>query len=313
MNLRQLTYFICIARTGSFSSAADTLHVAQSALSRHMRELEEELGGPLLERSQRGVSLSDSGKVLFGRAQFILSQLEEARVEVLAHNRELFGTVRLMMPSSLGPILLQPLVSRFLGKFPKVHLDYSEGLWDDAVNRLQTGSVDVAIMSGNKTSDYIEFQALAHEQMTFVARDGDPLVERKSIAVDALIGLPLMMPAASLGSFQRAAPHIAEKLQVSLFVESAPAIRSLTESGHGYAVVPNSVLLGNLENRRIKGIPIEGLEVLRMVGTLKGRPKSRGTRELIAAIQAEFDNFIDAGLMRAPSFPLDEALRLESA
>lgn len=312
MNLRQLTYFVYIARTGSFNAAANTLHVAQSALSRHMRELEEELGGPLLERGQRGVSLSDAGKVLFDRAQFILSQVEEARVEVLAHNKELFGTVRLMMPSSIGPILVQPLVNRFLGKFPKVHLDYSEGLWDDAVNRLQTGSVDVAVMSGTKTSDYIEFQALAHEQMVFVGRVGDPLVERNSIPIDAIVGLPLMMPAAALASFQRTAPHIAEKLQVNLFVESAPAMRSLTESGHGYAVVPNSVLLGNLEGRKIKGVPIEGLEVLRMVGTLKGRPKSRGTRELIAAIQAEFNNFIDAGLMRAPSLPIEEALRLES-
>jgi len=65
------------------------------------------------------------------------------------------------------------------------------------------------------------------------------------------------------------------KLHVSIFVESAPAIRPLVESGHAYAVVPRSVTLGKLESRNIKGIPIEHLEVLRQIGTLRSRPKSR--------------------------------------
>jgi len=114
MNLRQLSYFVCIAESGTFSAAADALHVAQSALSRHVKELEEELGGALLDRGSRGVTLSDSGKVLFERAKFILSQFEEAGSEVRAHNKELTGTVRLMAPSSIGQVLFEPLVDRFL-------------------------------------------------------------------------------------------------------------------------------------------------------------------------------------------------------
>ena len=98
MNLRQLSYFVRIAERGSFSAAADSLHVAQSALSRHVKELEDELGGALLDRGSRGVTLSDSGKVLFERARFILSQFEDAGSEVRAHNKELTGTVRLMLP-----------------------------------------------------------------------------------------------------------------------------------------------------------------------------------------------------------------------
>jgi LysR family nitrogen assimilation transcriptional regulator len=300
MNLRQINYFICIAQTGSFSAAADTLHVAQSALSRHMRDLEYELGGVLFDRGPRGVTLSDSGKVLFSRAKFILLQLEEARTEVLAHNKEVSGTVRLMAPSSIGQILFQPLVDRFLGQFPKVFLDFSEGLWHDSVNRLQSGTVDIAIMGETRTSEYIEFEPLAYEQMILLGRDADPLVRDKSIPVDALAGLPLLMPEMTLEVIRRFAPQLSEKLRVTIFVESAPVIRSFTESGHGYAVVPSSVLLGTLEKRKIKGVPIEGLEVLRQIGTLRGRPKSRGMQELTAAIRHAFDGFIGAGLMRSP-------------
>lgn len=300
MNLRQLAYFVRIAESGSFSAAADALHVAQSALSRHIKELEEELGGALLDRGSRGVSLSDSGKVLFERAKFILSQLEEAGTEVRAQNKELTGTVRLMAPSSIAQVLFEPLVDRFLRQFPKVRLGLSEGLWDDAANRLRTGAVDLAIM-GSATSDYIELEPLAREQMVLVGKVGDPLVAKSSIAIGNLAGLPLLMPEATLETITRFAPNVPSKLEVNIFVESAPAIRALVAAGRGYAVVPTSVLLGKLENRLIAGVPIRGLEIMRQVGTLRGRPKSRAMRELVGAIREEFAEFISAGVMTSPT------------
>jgi len=300
MNLRQLSYFVCIAESGTFSAAADALHVAQSALSRHVKELEEELGGALLDRGSRGVTLSDSGKVLFERAKFILSQFEEAGSEVRAHNKELTGTVRLMAPSSIGQVLFEPLVDRFLGQFPKVRLELSEGLWNDAASRLRTGAVDLAIM-GSATSDYIELEPLAREQMVLVGKVGDPLVTKPSVAVGALAGLPLLMPELTLETIRRFAPDVSSKLEVRIFVESAPAIRALVAAGRGYAVVPKSVLLGRLESRMIAGVPIRGLEIMRQIGTLRGRPKSRAMRELVAAIREEFANFIGAGVMASPA------------
>ena len=88
MNLRQLSYFVSIAESGTFSAAADALHVAQSALSRHVKELEEELGGALLDRGSRGVTLSDSGKVLFERAKFsphaVGPSMKDDAIEALA-------------------------------------------------------------------------------------------------------------------------------------------------------------------------------------------------------------------------------------
>lgn len=300
MNLRQLTYFVRIAQTGSFNGAADTLHVAQSALSRHMKDLEEELGGALLDRGPHGVTLSDSGEVLFDRAKFILSQLEEARSEVLAHNRELMGFVRLMTPSSIGQLLFEPLVDRFLGQFPKVRLELTEGLWNDAENRLRTGAVDVAVMSGAWKSDYIELEPLALEQMILIGGAGDPLIRAKSIALDDLAGLALMMPEMSLERIRSIAPRLFTKLDVRIFVESAPAIRALVAAGHGYGVVPNSVLLGTLESRKLAGVSIRDFEVLRQLGTLRGRPKGRAVRELVAVIRSEFEGLILAGLMRRP-------------
>jgi len=299
MNLRQLSYFVTIAERGSFSAAADALHVAQSALSRHIKELEDELGGALLDRGSRGVTVSDSGKVLLERAKFILSQFEEAGSEVRAHNKELTGVVRLMVPSSIGQVLFEPLVDRFLGRFPKVRLELSEGLWNEAANSLRAGAVDLAVMS-SATSDYIDLEPLAREQMVLVGTASDPLLGKASVGVRALAGLPLLMPRSTLEALKRFEPKLAPDLEVKIFVESAPAIRALVASGRGYAVVPISVLLGKLETRPIASVPIRGLEILRQIGTLRGRPKSRAMQELVTAMREEFANLIGAGVLVSP-------------
>ena len=102
MDLRQLRYFVAVAERGGFGAAASALNVAQSALSRHIRVLEEELGGALLVRGTRGVSVTESGKVLLDRGRWLLGSLDDIKAEVQTENREPSGTVRLGAPSSLA-------------------------------------------------------------------------------------------------------------------------------------------------------------------------------------------------------------------
>jgi len=105
MDLRQLRYFTAIAEQGSFSHAANSLNVAQSALSRHVQALEADLGGPLFERGARGVTLSEAGRTLFERARFILAEVESARAEATAKNKALTGILRFGAPSSFANVL----------------------------------------------------------------------------------------------------------------------------------------------------------------------------------------------------------------
>ena len=196
-------------------------------------------------------------------------------------------TVRLLVPSSIAQVLFDPLLERFLKQHPKVRLELSEGLWGDAASRLLSGAVDIAVMGGARKSEYIDLEPLASEQMILVGRASDPVVSNKSIPVTALAGLPLLMPAMTLERLRQFAPDLTQKLDVSVYVESAPAIRALAASGWGYAVVPQSVLLGRIERRSIKGVPIRGFETLRQIGMLRGRPISRAMQELTAALRAE--------------------------
>ena len=93
MDLRQLRYFVAVAERGGFAAAASALNIAQSALSRHVKELERELGGALLERGARGVTVTESGKVLLARGRWLFGTIDDIKAEVRTENREPSGTV----------------------------------------------------------------------------------------------------------------------------------------------------------------------------------------------------------------------------
>src|ERR1700743_4025430 len=108
MDLRQLRYFVAVAERGGFGTAASARNVAQSALSRHVKQLEHELGGSLLERGARGVAATESGKVLLARARWLLRTVDDIKAEVRTENREPSGTGRLGAAPGLPRVPLCP-------------------------------------------------------------------------------------------------------------------------------------------------------------------------------------------------------------
>ena len=106
MDNRQLRYFAKVIETGNLTRAAAALHVAQSAVSMHMRHLEEELGVALLVRSRAGVKPTAHGQLLFEHALTILRQFEQARQEVVSLGKEPHGEVALGIPATVAPVLV---------------------------------------------------------------------------------------------------------------------------------------------------------------------------------------------------------------
>src|SRR6201994_3053368 len=119
MDLRQLRYFVAVAERGGFGAAASALNVAQSALSRHIKQLEHELGGDLLERGARGVAVTESGKVLLARGRWLLGAVDDVKAEVRTENREPSGTVRLRGPPNAAEVPCGPVAEVFVRRLPR--------------------------------------------------------------------------------------------------------------------------------------------------------------------------------------------------
>src|SRR5215831_17765860 len=176
MDLRQLRYFVTVAERGGFGAAASALNVAQSALSRHVRLLEHELGGTLLERGARGVSVTESGKLLLARGRWLLGAFDDVKAEVRTENREPSGTVRLGAPSSLADILYAPLAKIVVERFPRVRLEMSEGLTEAMCDRLLRAELDIAIVTMPQPNDHLDYETLMIEQLFLIGPARDTLL-----------------------------------------------------------------------------------------------------------------------------------------
>ncbi len=118
MDLRQLRYFVAIIQCGSITRASMQLNVAQPALSLHIRNMEADLGVPLLFRTSQGVQPTEAGQILMRNAQLILAQFEQAQADIKGSMDEPAGVVRMGLPSSICHILGVPLILSARRQYP---------------------------------------------------------------------------------------------------------------------------------------------------------------------------------------------------
>lgn len=123
MNLNDLSLFIRVVETGSFTAAADTLNVQKSTISRRIAQLEDSLGVRLIQRTTRKLKLTPEGRELFDRSQSLISQLELVRDEIAADSNELRGRLRMTMPTELGVLMMSDVVASFIAQHPQLEVD----------------------------------------------------------------------------------------------------------------------------------------------------------------------------------------------
>jgi DNA-binding transcriptional LysR family regulator len=146
VELRQLRYFVTVAEELHFSRAAARLHLAQSALSAQIRRLEAEIGGPLLVRSTRRVTLTPAGEALLSEGRAILAATDGALARVAALAR---GEQRAMVIGALGPVpgsVLSPLLARFGARWPQVRVEVRAMDFSEGVHGLRNGRIDLAFL-----------------------------------------------------------------------------------------------------------------------------------------------------------------------
>lgn len=301
MDLRQLRTFVAIAETGSFSAAAASLRIAQSALSRQMQALEQACRGPLMERGARGIALTEAGELLLIRARYLLSEAARAVTEVSELNGEPSGLVRLAAPPSFGDILYPVLAAEVMGRLPRVHLELREALTDPALLSLRQGALDLAVISAPEPDQRIDYTPLCAEPMILTGRAGDPLFSTPSVPLRVLLDLPLILPVGSgwlnvvrkrlgaRGDFARSRARVR--------VQSPAPIKAMIKAGLGYGVLPASAVQQELTEGALSGAPIEEFALLRVLAVPRDRPLGRAALAVAEMIRTETAAIVQAGAL----------------
>lgn len=192
MDLRKLEIFTAVAREGSFSAAAEQLHMAQPAVSIAVRKLEESLAVSLFDRSGRSTSLTAEGAELLTRAEAILQQ-----VQALSHTagnlRNLLqGELRLACPSMLATYFLPDLLSDFLALHPGLTAAVTQAGTGEIEEMLLQDEIEIGVTSARHHPE-LEILPLIEEQMVVCVAQDHPWAERKKLRIKDLHQVPMVV------------------------------------------------------------------------------------------------------------------------
>ncbi len=303
MDLKQVRYFLTVAEKGSISAAASVLHVAQSAISRQVRLLEEELGGPLFHRSITGVALTDSGQMFMERARFILREVESATQDVSnfhrgirGFHRDVRGSVRMSSAPTVGQALHGLLALDFRHRFPQVRLQLTESPTDDALHRLSAGIIDMAIVSDPGNQEHTLFTPLMQQEIALFCSPRSRLASRASVCAHELRKLPIIISVGLRHSLE--AQHGA--MQPVILIDGTEGAAQLARKDLGVAIMPSSVVRTSSIWQDLVAVPIRDFTVTRMLAVAKGRPLSLAARVFRSAIEQQIEQCIADGLFLPP-------------
>lgn len=243
MTPRQLKYFVEIARSGSITTAAATLHIAQPALSHHIAAMEEELGVVLLQRHARGVRLTIEGQRLFDRAASILRQMERLREDVRDAASEFRGVVRACIVGSIAPVLVVPLYRLIEERAPAVQLQLTTAMSHEAQMLVEARRVDLALLPTASEMSKLEFRPAYEEDFCLFGTREQMGDTTGDILFREIGDRPLAEPDREHDLrklIERTAVGLGRPLNVRYEVNSPDLLRSLVCGGQAFFVMPRN-------------------------------------------------------------------------
>ncbi|ANZ38052.1 LysR family transcriptional regulator [Lentzea guizhouensis] len=246
MELRQLEYFVAVVEEGSFTRAAERVHVAQPGVSAQIRRLERELGHDLLDRSGRAVTVTDVGAAVLPLARAALRSVESARRTVEELAGLVRGVVRAGMVVSCGVMDLPELLSKFHAAHPGVEITLTEANSDELISSLVDGRLDLALVGYvGEAPAGLSVRVLADEPLVAAVSAADPWYGRESVTLEELLSRGLI--SLPVGTGLRGALDAAcgpRRPRIAFEASAPPMVITLAQRGLGPAVLASSMVSG---------------------------------------------------------------------
>jgi LysR family nitrogen assimilation transcriptional regulator len=301
MNLRQLQYFVEVSELESVTRAAERLHVAQPALTRHMRTLERDLGVRLFARSGRGITLTNAGVVFRDRVRTVLRELDRARIEVRALSRSPGGRIDFGMPLSISQALTRLLVERVRDELPGVALRIIDGWTGFIIEWLLRGRLDLGVIYDyTLKSDVLRTEPLAAEEQFLVCAPDSPLAARERISLAEVAGLPLAVPSREHGlriAIEQIMQTIGCAPRVHTELESIVGLKQLAQGGGVYTILPRGEMPEELIAGRLRIVGIVDPPIHRTLylAWSNERPFTPQMQAVLVIAKRETARLVDSG------------------
>jgi DNA-binding transcriptional LysR family regulator len=264
VTLRQLRTFKTVADLTSFSLAAQRLKLSQPSVSYQVKELEEALGLPLLDRLGKRVQLTEAGHLLYGYARRMLDTLDEATVAVEEMRGIQRGSLRVGASTTVGIYLLPAALGAFKKLHPGLVISLEIGTRARVQEMVLNNELDLAVIGPASKDPELTIVPFLSDELVVVAPAGHALAGKKGLSLKDLQDEPFIMREATSGSrwsLEKEARKAGAKLVAAMELGSNGAIKHAVESGLGLAVISRyacalELASGRLVELHVRGFPI---------------------------------------------------------
>jgi DNA-binding transcriptional LysR family regulator len=297
MNLNHLFLFRAVAEAGSFSRAAESVHVSQPAISMQVAELEAQLDLTLFHRLPRGVKLTAAGQLLFGYAQRLGALADEAQ-RAMAELKGLHrGRLSIGASTTIGVYLLPDLLGEYRRRYPEIDLQFDIANTEQIVNRLVDGTLDAGLTEGLPPNrDELDNVIFLRDELVPIVRPDHPGLATGSepLTLRELCAEPMILREPGSGTrevIEGALAKRRQKLQrIAMVLGSTEAIKRAVAAGLGVAIVSHLTIQTELALGRLAILSVRGFQLTRPLLRLccRNREQDPATLAFLALLDQRY-------------------------
>ncbi len=270
--LRQVATFVCLAETQSFRRAAERLRLSQPAVSAHIRELERQVGVPLVHRTTRHVSLTNEGKAFAARARRALDELEMASQDLRELAAVHRGRVVVACIVPMMAMVVPTVIKRVRELYPALEIEIRDVLSAQLDALITSGEADFGI-GPRPSGTQVTFTRLDRDDFVAAVPQDHPLAGREEISLKELAEYPIITTTRNTNArtvLERALHELHQTVQPAFELVHHLSVGKMVEAGLGVTLLPRSAV-GSMSSARIVTVELKAPRIFRELGLITRR------------------------------------------
>lgn len=261
----RLKVFLTVASTLSFTKSAIQLNVSQPAVTKHVKELEREVGAPLFFRRGSSIALTENGRALIPYAKAILEKYECLNEAIAVSNHTYNGVLHVGASTTVLQYVLAPILAKFHNEYPDVSVVITTGNSEEIARKVMDESLDLAIVEDSSVNPSLHYEKLADDEIVLVTAHG----ELQELTIDDIRSIPLVIRESGSGTLAVIEKTLStfniykNDLNIVMQLGGSEGIMRYLMYSNAYAFISIAAARDGLKEQKIRLVEVDELEILR--------------------------------------------------
>ena len=265
----RLKVFYTVSKKLSFTKAAEELFITQPAVTKHIKELEEQLGAALFTRNGSNITLTSPGQIVLKYAERIFEQYAELENELATASDSAKGNIRIGASTTLTQYILPKILALFRKTYPSIHFSFTTGNSEFIEQQVTSNKIDIAIVEGNSHHPQITYEPFAKDEIVLVTRTSGKLAQKGEIKPAQLTNIPLVLREQGSGTLDVIYKALKKSgirpkdLTIEIQLANTESIKQYVMNSDSAAFVSIHAIVKELQQKELSIIDIKGLDIYR--------------------------------------------------